>query len=101
MIEYAMRINTKAEILSSDISDGIAEAFYEHTLADYSKRTTPADYHMAHIALCFGLESRAAKARACERGYIQKMMDIEFTNADVQNKFTRLRQEAYHFLGAG
>ncbi len=55
--------------LNQFLKKGIAEAFYEHRLAEYSKRVTPADFHMAHIALCFGLGSASARQRAVEQGY--------------------------------
>ena len=88
----------KDEILSSDISDAILAAFPRHELADYSKRTTLADYHLAHIALCFGLKSAAARQRAIEQGYLQQLMDIEFHKPTVQEKYLRAKRCAEEFL---
>lgn len=88
----------KDEILSADISEEILTAFPRHELADYSKRTTLADYHLAHIALCFGLKSAAARQRAIEQGYLQQLMDIEFLNPTVQAKYLWAKQYAEEFL---
>lgn len=88
----------KDEILSADISEEILAAFPRHELADYSKRTTLADYHLAHIALCFGLKMAAARQRAIEQGYLQQLMDIEFHNPTVQAKYLRAKQYVEEFL---
>ena len=88
----------REEILASEISDAIAEAFFRRQLADYAKRSTPADYHLAHIALCFGLESKAARKRALEQGYLQQMMELTFSRPEVQEKYIRLKTEAENFL---
>ena len=101
IVESGWRINyfcEKEELLKGYISDDIAKAFFDHTMADYSKRVTAADYHMAHIALCFGLESESAKKRAVEQGYLLQMMDIEFVRPEVQEKYQRMKAEVYDFL---
>ena len=91
---------TKEEILASDFSPEILEAFHTHQLADYSKRKTPADFHLAHIALCFGLHSAAARTRAMEQGYLWQMMDIEFTQPEVQRTFESIMDEVHTYLHA-
>ena len=83
---------SKEDMLSSpDISDAILAAFPRHELADYSKRVTLADYRLAHIAICFGLKNTFAKQRAVEQGYLQQLMDIEFYDAKVQEKYLRAK----------
>ena len=89
---------TREALLDSEISEDIEAAFYRHTLADYSKRVTPADYHMAHIALCFGLESASARHRAVEQGFLKKMMDLQFSRREVQQKYERMKAEVDSFL---
>jgi hypothetical protein len=84
---------TREELLATPISDAMEEAFYQHKLADYSKRQTPADFHMAHIALCFGLETSSARMRAWEQGYIRKMIAIEFTDPEVQRRYAGMKRE--------
>ena len=86
------------EIERDDISPAIEEAFYEHRLAEYAKRVTRADYHMAHIALCFGLKEKAARHRAIEQGYIEQMMDIEFLNPKVQKKYLGMKEQLMIYL---
>lgn len=90
--------HSRDEILSADISDAILAAFPLHELADYSKRTTLADYHLAHIALCFGLKSEAARQRTIEQGYLFQLMDIEFYNPTVQAKYLRAKWYIEEFL---
>lgn len=90
--------HTKDEILASDFSDDIVQAFYRHELADYSKRVTFADFHLAHIALCFGLHAKAARIKVIEQGYLAEMMDIEFTQPAVEKKFEQIKAEVNAFL---
>jgi hypothetical protein len=90
--------HTKEEILASDFSDAIVQALFRHELADYSKRTTYADYHLAHIALCFGLESLAARHKAVEQGYLLQMMDIEFARPEVDRTFQQIKAEVMAYL---
>jgi hypothetical protein len=92
--------HTKEEISDSDFSDEIVAAIFRHELADYSKRVTYADYHLAHIALCFGLTSPAAHHRVLEQGYLEQMMDIEFTHPEVQQRFSEIRAEVHGYLTA-
>lgn len=102
IVESGWEINyfcSREKLLEGEISDDIAKAFFRHTLADYSKRVTPADFHMAHIALCFGLDSESARQRAVEQGYLMQMMDIEFTQPKVQEKYAEMKKEVYGFLG--
>lgn len=90
--------NDKETILASDISDEIAEAFHQRKLVDYSKRVTPADYHMSQIALCFGLHSAKARKRALEQGFLTKLMDITFKNPSVQKKYMELKKLTLEYL---
>ena len=101
IVESGWEINygcTKEELLKTGISDAIAEAFYEQRLAEYSKRVTPADFHMAHIALCFGLGSESARKRAIEQGYLKKMMDMEFSDQVIQEKYIGMKAQVNNYL---
>lgn len=84
--------HTKEEILASDISDVILAAFPRHEPAEYAKRVLPADYYMAHIALCFGLQSEAARKMVAKQGYLGQLMSIAFDDAKVQEKFLHARK---------
>lgn len=91
--------HSKEEVLSSpDISDEILAVFPRHELADYSKRVTLADFRLAHIALFFGIKSRAARQRAIEQGYLLQLMDIEFYDSKVQEKYLKAKQCVEEFL---
>ena len=90
--------HTKDEILSSDISEEILAAFPRQELANYSKRVTYADYHLAHIAISFGLKSDAAKKRVKEQGYLYQMMDIEFKKPESQEKYEYAKMYVEEFL---
>ena len=90
---------SKEELLSSpDISDAILAAFPRHELADYSKRVTPVDYRLAHLALCFALKNPVARQCAIEQGYLQQLTDIEFYNAKVQKKYLLAKHCLEEFL---
>ena len=53
---------------------------------------------MAHIALCFGLKEASARQRAREQGYIEQMMDIEFTDPLVQKKYLGMKEQVHKWL---
>ena len=89
---------SKEEIFSSDISPEFVAAFREHRTADYKKRVLPADFHIAHIALCFGLETSAARRLTVEQGYLLRLMDYEFTRPDVQKKYEAMKAEVNEFM---
>ena len=90
---------SKEEMLSSpDISDAILAVFPRHELADFSKRVTLADYRLAHIAICFGLKHALAKQCAVEQGYLQQLIDIEFYDAKVQEKYLQAKHCVEDFL---
>lgn len=88
----------KEVLLATEISDDIAAAFYQKKLADYSKRTTLADYHLAHIALCFGLQNDTARKIAIEQGYLKQMMEITFSKPSVQKKYSELKKITLEYL---
>lgn len=101
IVETGWEINygcSRETLLEGDISEAIEAAFYRHTMADYSKRVTPADYHMAHIALCFGLENPSARKRAVEQGYLHQMMDIRFSRPEVEKRYAAMTAEVNAFL---
>ncbi len=81
----------RAGVFSSEISDEIMACFDRYTLVDHSKRKTPADCFMAHIALVFGLKTTAAVDRCIEQGYLAKLMDNVFADPVSQKKFDRAK----------
>ena len=89
---------TWEDIISSDISPAVEEAFYRHETVLNSNRITPADKRCAHIALCFGLNSETAKEVVIEQGYLKKLMEIEFVKPEVQEKYKRMKSEVLAFL---
>ena len=89
---------TWEDIISSDISPAVEEAFYRHETVLNSNRITPADKRCAHIALCFGLNSETAKEVVIEQGYLKKLMEIEFVKPEVQEKYKRMKTEVLAFL---
>ena len=90
---------SKEDIMKSDISDAVEEAFLNHVTVDRRKRVTHADFRLSHIALCFGLEYESSKQRAADEGYLLKMLDIEFLNPEVQKKYLRMKSNVKKFLG--
>ena len=90
---------SKEDIMKSDISEAIEEAFLNHVTVDRTKRVTYADFRLSHIALCFGLEYESSKQRAIDEGYLLKMLDIEFLNPEVQRRYVRMKSNVKEFLG--
>ena len=89
---------SKEELLSSKISPDIATALLHSVMADYNKRKTPADCFLAHMALCFGLQSDAARKTAAGQGFIYKLLDITFKDPYDQNVFAGIRSNIEAFL---
>ena len=90
---------SKEDIMKSDISEPVEEAFLNHLTVDRTKRVTHADFRLSHIALCFGLEYESSKQRAIDEGYLLKMLDIEFLNPEVQRRYLRMKSNVKEFLG--
>ena len=90
---------TEAEIFSSDISPKVEDAFYRHNTVKNTDLEFPADSHLRHIAMCFGLESEAAKKMAVEQGYLQKLMEHDFVRPEVQSRYIKMKQQVTEFLG--
>ena len=90
---------TEEEIFSSDISPKVEEAFYRHNTVNNADLGFPADSHLRHIALCFGLESEAAKKMTVEQGYLQKLMEHDFMRPEVQSRYLKMKQQVTEFLG--
>lgn len=82
----------KAEIAKTDISPEIEAAFLNRATADYKKRKTLADFLLAHEALFFGLTIAASKRKVIEDGYFNKMFDITFSNAETEEKYSRMKK---------
>lgn len=89
---------TQEEILSADFSAEIAASFYRCELADFSQRKTPADYHLARIALCFGLKSEGARKKVVQDGYLQQLLSVEFSDPEVQAKYLPLKKCVEEFM---
>ena len=89
---------TEEEIFSADISPKVEEAFYQHRTANNADCATPADYHLRHIAMCFGLTSEAARRTAVKQGYLQQLMSYDFERPEVQRRYIRMRDEAAEFM---
>lgn len=90
--------HTGEEILATDISDSVYECFLRQEMVEYSNLSTLADYHMAGLALCFGLTLPAAKKRAIEQGYLQQLMDISFSDPAVDEKYKIAKAKMEDFL---
>ena len=90
---------TEEEIFSSDISPKVEEAFFRHETVNNSDIAFPADSHLRHIAMCFGLVSEAARNRAVEQGYLHRLMEHDFTRPDVQERYEKMKAQVIEFLG--
>ena len=90
---------TEEEIFGSDISPKVEAAFFRHSTVNNTDCVTPADFHVRHIAMCFGLVSDAARKIAVEQGYLQKLMEHDFTRPDVQERCTKMKAQVMDFLG--
>ena len=87
------------EMISTEISGAVEEAFLRQVTVNNKNRITYADRHLSHIALCFGLEYEASKRIALEEGCLLKMLDIEFKNPEEQKKYERMKGKVIEFLG--
>ena len=88
-------------VYASVISEDVLSAFENRRLVNYSKCKTVADRHLGHIALCFGLKSRAAIKRAVEQGYLFKLLDGRFSDRLTQKRFERAAESVRAYCLSG
>ena len=89
---------SRETVFSSAISEEVFSAFEKHELVDYARRRTKADYYMGHIALCFGLKTKAAMELAATQGYIRSLLEAEFSDPDVQREFDKAAEQVMDYL---
>ena len=53
---------------------------------------------MGHIALCFGLKTKAAMELAATQGYIRSLLEAEFSDPDVQREFDKAAEQVMDYL---
>lgn len=85
-------------VLSSKISDEILAFFDRFELVDRSKCKTPADHFLAHIALVFGLTTSAAIERCVKQGYVNKLLNTNFSDSVSQRKFAHAKSKVKLYL---
>ena len=92
---------TEEEVRTSDFSPAVTECFDKRITLDYSKRRTPADLFLGHIAMCFGLYYPDSRREAYEQGYVEKMMDFTFADEANQAQWQQMQSVVRDFLANG
>ena len=81
---------TDEEMYSSDISDTIEAAFYEHRTIERGIRKTPADILISHICFAWELVFKHSREIAFEQGYLTDMLSRHFRNEDTERRFREM-----------
>lgn len=92
---------TEEEVRASGFSPAVTECFEKRITLDYSKRQTPADIFLGHIAMCFGLYYPDSRREAYEQGYVEKMMDFTFADAEKEAQWQQMQSVVRAFLANG
>jgi hypothetical protein len=79
-------------------SDRVLEFFDRQELVDRKSCLGPADFHLAHIALCFGLKTEAALKLAVKQGYLTSLLDETFSDAFVREKYERAATQVRSYI---
>lgn len=75
---------TEDELLASDVSPAIEDAFFEHRTARYAERVTPADYLVNLACFAFELVYPASLEIADEQEFIYRALERPF---DIERPF--------------
>lgn len=77
------------ELREADISDAVKTCFENRTAVLKALWQTPADIWVAHICLYFELVYPVSQKIAHEQGYIDRLLDLEFTNVNTREWFEK------------
>ena len=80
------------ELLNSEVSGEVKEAFMEGRCAKRNSRTTAIDYLVGHICLSFELIFPKSRELLLEQGYVYKLLEFESNNANTRQWFAYMRE---------
>ena len=77
----------EATMRASAVSPNVVEAFYQHRTLRREERHFWADYVVGHICFAFELVYPESRRIARQQGYVFRMLERPFDNADTQAIF--------------
>lgn len=76
----------------SDVSPEVVDTFYAHRLVPNAIRRHPADMFVGHICFVWGLVFHRSLELMAKQGYLLKMLERPFTNAETASTFLRMKE---------
>ena len=89
---------SREELINSEISPDILNAFYEHHAIKRGLRQTVLDIRVAFCALAFELVYDRSKEIALEQGYVLRIMDEDYTHESVRQQAEAITREVEEYL---
>ena len=89
---------TREELLNSEISPKVMEAFYEHHAILRKLRQNMLDVKVGHVSLAFELVYDRSKELAVEQGYIFKIIEDDYTKEATLKQVALIQQELKEYL---
>lgn len=80
------------ELREAEVSDAVKICFENRTAVLKSLWKTPSDIWVAHICLYFELAYPVSRRIAHEQGYVDRLLDFEFTNGNTQAWFEKEKE---------
>ena len=80
------------ELREAELSDAVKACFENRTAVLKTLWQTPADILVAHICLYFELVYPVSQRIAREQGYVDQLLDLEFTNENTRAWFEKRKE---------
>ena len=84
---------TTEELMKSDITDEVLEAFDEEHCILKAIRRTPADTVIGHVSLAYELVYDESVRITVEQGYLAKLMHFHSDNEETNRKMAMVREK--------
>ena len=84
---------TTEELMKSDITDEVLEAFDEEHCILKAIRRTPADTVIGHVSLAYELVYDESVRITVEQGYLGKLMHFHSDNEETNRKMAMVREK--------
>ncbi len=89
---------TREELLDSEITPEVLDAFYEHHAIKRELRKTMADVKVGFVALSFEVVFPKSKEIAKEQGFLMRILEDDFTNEKTKEQVEMIKKEIKDYL---
>ena len=90
--------STREELLNSEITPEVLEAFYEHHAVLRNLRKNMLDVKVGHVSLAFELVYDRSKELAVTQGYIFRIIEADYTKEATLKQVAEIQSELKKYL---